>query len=156
MIPDIRIADAQPKHVDAIAALEREAFPSPWKREFFTAELAAERRYNRAALLRDGSLVGYLFSMYFLDELHVNKIAVAESYRRSGVALALMDDCLRFAKAHGVEKITLEVRVSNIPAQSFYRKLHFVPIARRPQYYPDGEAAVVMIADVDEAMRSEP
>lgn len=130
--------------VDAITALEAEAFPSPWKREFFTTELEAPRRYIRVARTADGAIIGYLFAMYILDELHVNKIAVGEPYRRAGVAMALMDDCIRFAKSIDVTTISLEVRESNIPAQEFYRRIHFTALARRAAYYPNGEAAIVM------------
>lgn len=146
MIAEYTIEGATESDVDAITALEAEAFPSPWKREFFTTELDAPRRYARVAKTADGALIGYLFAMYVLDELHVNKIAVAASYRRAGIAMALMDDCVRFAKSIDVTTISLEVRESNTPAQQFYRKLHFTALARRGSYYPDGEAAIIMTA----------
>lgn len=134
--------------LDAVTALEHAAFPAPWKREFFDAELRATTRFNRVAVDPSGRVVGYVFAMYYLDEMHVNKIATVEEYRRAGVATALMKECTEFSLANGIRTISLEVRQSNSGAQAFYRRLSFTPVYVRPNYYPDGEAAVVMMAGV--------
>jgi len=86
-----------------------------------------------------------VFAMWFFDEMHVNKIAVAERARRQGIANALMQRCLDFARANGITTISLEVRQSNSGAQGFYEYLGFHAHYVRPRYYPDGEAAVVMV-----------
>jgi [ribosomal protein S18]-alanine N-acetyltransferase len=129
--------------LDAIARIEQSSFPAPWRKEFFESELGADWRFNLVAR-RGGTVVGYLFAMWLLDEMHVNKIAVLESERRQGIADALMERCFEFAREHGVQTIALEVRQSNIGAQDFYRHLDFVQTYVRPRYYPDGENAVVM------------
>jgi ribosomal protein S18 acetylase RimI-like enzyme len=59
-----------------------------------------------------------------------------------------MNDCIAFGKEQGVRTLSLEVRASNEGAQAFYRKLNFVAVYRRPNYYPDGEDAVVMMAGI--------
>ncbi|MGZ5432517.1 MAG: ribosomal protein S18-alanine N-acetyltransferase, partial [Thermoanaerobaculia bacterium] len=110
--------------VDAVHRIEEASFPAPWRREFFLSELTADGRYNLVAR-RDGLVVGYLFAMWIFDEMHVNKIAVEERARRHGIADALMARCLAFAREHGVETISLEVRRSNKGAQEFYRHLDF-------------------------------
>lgn len=133
--------------LDAIHAIESASFPCPWRREFFGSELAADWRFNLVAR-RDGTVVGYLFAMWLLDEMHVNKIAVIESERRKGIADLLMARCLEFARSHDVRTISLEVRKSNHGAQEFYRHIDFESSYVRPRYYPDGEAAVVMTRDV--------
>ena len=133
--------------VDAIHRIEQASFPAPWRREFFTSELTADGRYNLVAR-RNGVVVGYLFSMWIFDEMHVNKIAVAESERRQGIADALMARCFEFARNHEVESISLEVRLSNESAQEFYKQLDFKASYLRPRYYPDGESAVVMVLEL--------
>ncbi|MGH9456856.1 MAG: ribosomal protein S18-alanine N-acetyltransferase [Thermoanaerobaculia bacterium] len=140
---ELEIEDARPADVDQIAALERASFPTPWRREYFEGELRSERRLSR--VIRDRrAIVAYCFSMYFLDEMHVNKIAVAEPYRRRGLAGRLMDDVIAFARANGIKTITLEVRTTNDDAIAFYRAIGFEERYRRARYYPDGESAVVM------------
>jgi [ribosomal protein S18]-alanine N-acetyltransferase len=141
---DLEIGPATWNDLDAIHRLEVSSFPSPWRREFFENELAAEARLHFVAR-RGSTLVGYVFAMWFFDEMHVNKIAVAEGERRKGIADALMDRCLDFARANGITTISLEVRQSNLGAQLFYEHLEFAPLYIRPHYYPDGEAAVVMV-----------
>src|SRR5256885_8217218 len=99
MPDDVRIALVTPADVDAIHHLEVASFPSPWRRDFFESELHGSGRLCLAAK-RDGQLIGYLFSMWFFDEMHVNKIAVDERERRKGIANELMRQCLTFARDH--------------------------------------------------------
>jgi ribosomal-protein-alanine N-acetyltransferase len=143
MRSDLAIAPVQGRDLDAIHRIERDSFPVPWRRFFFENELTAERRFNLVAK-RDGVVVGYLFAMWIFDEMHVNKIAVDGKARRMGVAEALMAECFAFARMNDIKSISLEVRKSNVGAQSFYRHLDFESAYIRPRYYPDGEAAVVM------------
>ena len=138
---------ATPADVDAVHRLEEECFPAPWRREFFVSEVSAEGRFNLVAK-RGEAIIGYLFAMWLFDEMHVNKIAVIESERRKGIADALMASCFAFARENGVRTISLEVRKSNRIAQDFYRHLDFTSSYVRPRYYPDGEAAVVMVRQV--------
>jgi ribosomal-protein-alanine N-acetyltransferase len=142
--PSIDIGTAHADDVDAIIALEERCFPNPWRRDFFESELRGSGRYNLVAR-KHGRVAGYLFAMWFFDEMHVNKVAVDERERRQGIALALMGECLRFAKANRIKTISLEVRKSNEGALEFYRFLDFEASYTRPRYYPDGEAAVVMV-----------
>ncbi|HXG58926.1 MAG TPA: ribosomal protein S18-alanine N-acetyltransferase [Thermoanaerobaculia bacterium] len=144
---EVVIRRASAEDIPAVHAIEVRAFPTPWRREFFEGELQAAGRFNLVAV-RDATVVGYLFAMYILDEMHINKIAVAEEERRRGIAARLMDECLRFARRTGMATISLEVRRSNSGAQEFYRRLDFKPVYMRPRYYPDGEAAVVMARDL--------
>ncbi|MEO6259127.1 MAG: ribosomal protein S18-alanine N-acetyltransferase [Thermoanaerobaculia bacterium] len=144
----IEILHAAAQHIDAVHELETECFPAPWRREFFESELHASGRLNLVAL-RSQQVIGYLFAMWFFDEMHINKIAVAEAERRQGVALALMQECLSFAAGRGIKVLSLEVRQSNQGAQDFYRRLEFEPAYLRPRYYPDGESAVVMSKTIE-------
>lgn len=147
MDDEVVIDQVRTEDLDGIHAIESESFPAPWRRAFFESELRADFRFLRVAR-RGGRVVGYLFAMWLFDELHVNKIAVAEEERRRGIAARLMDDCFSFAQRNGVRTISLEVRLSNDGAQDFYRHLGFRRSYLRPRYYPDGEAAVVMTREL--------
>lgn len=140
--------DAHAVDLDAIAALERAAFPVPWKREYFEVEIGAAHRFNRVAIGPRGDLAGYVFCAFAAGELHVNKIATDERHRRRGIASYLMDEVLGFAEAAGVEEVYLEVRVSNRPARAFYAGLGFREAGRRSRYYLDGEDALVLVRDM--------
>ncbi len=147
MEQDLEIVPASRADIAAVHQIEEASFPSPWRREFFESELLAAGRFNLVAKRR-GVVIGYLFSMWIFDEMHVNKIAVAAGERRKGIADALMERCFDFARAHNVTSIALEVRRSNEGAQDFYRYLEFASSHLRPRYYPDGEAAVVMVREI--------
>ncbi len=147
---DVEITPASFADLDAVHHLETLCFPEPWRREFFESEISASGRFNLVAK-RGGRLIAYLLTMWFFDEMHVNKIAVAESERRRGIAMRLMAQCTEFAAAHGIRSISLEVRESNEGAQEFYRHLDFEPLYVRPRYYPDGESAVIMVREVPPA-----
>lgn len=139
----VAVAPATEAELDAICAIEKDSFATPWCREFFAEELKLPGRVSLVAR-RSGSVVGYIFTMWLFDEMHINKIAVAPDERRKGIADALMDHVVAFARAHDIETISLEVRQSNEGAQQFYRYLGFANTYVRRRYYPDGEAAVVM------------
>ena len=143
-------ADATAADLDQIENLEKACFPNPWRREFFASELRAEGRRNRI-LRSDRAVVAYCFTMFFLDEMHVNKIAVAAQLRRGGLAAVLMDDAIEFAKGKGIRTIALEVRESNRDARAFYESLAFEERYHRPRYYPDGESAIVMVLELPPA-----
>lgn len=144
---EIRITSAKKRDLDAIHELEVASFPSPWRREFFETELRATGRLNLVAR-RGDTIIGYLFAMWYFDEMHVNKICVEEAERRRGIARLLMDHCFKFAELNRITSISLEVRQSNSGAIEFYRTLDFVPSYVRPRYYPDGESAVVMMREL--------
>jgi ribosomal-protein-alanine N-acetyltransferase len=147
MSEDFVIESATRADLDAVHRIEKASFPAPWRREFFESELAPDSRFAIVAK-RDGIVIGYLFAMWFYDEMHVNKIAVDAHERRKGIADAMMDRCFTFAREHRVRQISLEVRQSNRGAQEFYRHLDFERSYVRSRYYPDGEAAVVMVREL--------
>ena len=89
MIAGLTIERAVPADLRAVHALEQRCFPAPWRREFFESELTNDGRFNLVAR-HEGAIAGYLFAMWFADEMHINKIAVEETLRRQGIALALM------------------------------------------------------------------
>ena len=143
----IEIRAASGADILAVHAIESSSFPEPWRREFFESELHMEGRLTLVAV-RGDVVIGYMFAMWIFDELHVNKIAVTAEERRQGIANALMDRCVVFAREHDISMISLEVRQSNSGAQEFYRTLDFKSSYVRPRYYPNGEAAVVMTKQI--------
>lgn len=143
-LEELTVRDARPADLDAVAELERVSFPVPWKREFFASEVGAAFRFNRVVRAPDGVLAGYVFCAFAGGEVHVNKIAVDPSWRRVGVARLLMREVFELSARVAAEEIYLEVRPSNLPARNFYDSLGFRDVGRRPQYYADGEDALVM------------
>jgi ribosomal-protein-alanine N-acetyltransferase len=80
-----------------------------------------------------------------VDEAHITTMAVLPTNRRTGVATILLLELLQEARRGGARVATLDVRVSNVEAQSLYRSFGFAEVGRRIRYYDDnGEDALVM------------
>jgi ribosomal-protein-alanine N-acetyltransferase len=90
-------------------------------------------------------LIGLGCYWAILEEAHITMLAIDPIYQRQGLGQALLYVLLASAHARGLERATLEVRVSNTSALSLYQKFDFREAGRRPRYYPDnGEDALVL------------
>jgi [ribosomal protein S18]-alanine N-acetyltransferase len=93
-------------------------------------------------------LVGYAGLWLALDEAHVTTIAVAPQHRGRSVGELLLNGLIDQALDLQADRITLEVRVSNVPAQGLYAKYGFVVAGKRSRYYTDnGEDALIMTTE---------
>lgn len=94
---------------------------------------------------RTGRIIGYAGMWLMVDESHITTIAVREQWRGKGLGELLLASLIETASELGVERMTLEVRVSNEAAQSLYRKYGFSQAGLRPRYYSDNnEDAYIM------------
>jgi ribosomal-protein-alanine N-acetyltransferase len=86
--------------------------------------------------------VGFLVG----DEFHLADLAVAVAHRRQGLGSALLASLEEDLRTQDVRLITLEVRLSNVAAQSLYASRGYQNIAMRKCYYTDPvEDALVMV-----------
>lgn len=93
-------------------------------------------------------VVGYLGVWFMTDEAHVTSIAVRGRHRRLGIGELLLQGAIELGMARKARCVTLEVRVSNSPAQALYEKYAFRKAGVRKGYYADNhEDALVMTTD---------
>ena len=140
------VARAVPADAAAVAALE---------------EVCLGRDAWSEALVRDGieggvptvhhlvareqqEVVAYAVVSLAGDVAELQRIGVSPPHRRSGLASRLLEEVVSVAADQGAERVVLEVRDDNPGALAFYAARGFVEIDRRPRYYRDGTAAVVM------------
>lgn len=92
-------------------------------------------------------VIGFLAGWTVEDELHVNNIASHPDFRKLGIGHDLMAAAIEEGKRRGIRYVLLEVRASNQPAQSLYKKLGFNFVARRRDYYrfPTEDAFVMKL-----------
>lgn len=135
--------------LDDVVEIERLSFLTPWSRDAFRDELTNNARAEYLVVRNDdGAAVAYGGFWLIFDEAHVTNIAVHPSFRRKGIGRCLMVALMGAALAKGARRMTLEVRVSNRPAQELYRQLGFASAGVRRGYYLDTrEDALVMWAD---------
>lgn len=120
--------------LDVIHAVERQAYPVPWSYGAFYDCLIAG--YDCYALWRNAELLGYFIGQRVLDEAHLLNLCVNPAFQRQGLGEQLLQEWLLLARNHGCARALLEVRVSNLAAQSLYGKSGFSRIGYRKGYYP--------------------
>jgi len=129
--------------LNAVHILERSSQSTPWSLEHFAAELENPCAQIDLGFLQ-GQLAGFICWWLIAGEVQVQNVATAPSSRRKGVAAALLRHVLARWRNSGFDSAWLEVRVSNLPAIALYEGFGFVVVGRRPNYYADGEDALVM------------
>ena len=93
-------------------------------------------------------IMGFAGIWLMVDEAHITNIAVAQEYRRRGIGELLLIATIDVARELKASTMTLEVRVSNLPAQNLYSKYGFVNMGTRRGYYLDNkEDAVIMTTE---------
>ena len=135
--------------LDAIEEIERASYPTPWSRSMFAGELAKPSSLCLGAFgAESGKLAGYVIVSRYVDAWHVMNVAVAEPYRRRGIATLMLEDLFRATYDDERRGYTLEVRVSNESAIKLYETLGFTATGIRRGYYTDNrEDALVMWKD---------
>ncbi len=137
------IAPATAADLDAIDAIERVAFPQPWPRATFEAELS--RAHAHVIVARAPEVVGFCNFWLVAQELHVLAIATLPAHRRAGIGQRLLEHALAAARAAHCTLATLEVRRGNLAAIALYERAGFATVHVRARYYQDNdEDALVM------------
>ncbi|MBQ6701624.1 MAG: ribosomal protein S18-alanine N-acetyltransferase [Clostridia bacterium] len=132
---NIIIVPTTDAHLDTIAEIEAKCFTTPWSRQSFAEGLANTDIYTNFTALKDNTVVGYICLFHLFEEGELLNVAVSPQHRQQGIAQALLDKAFELMKDRKVTRMTLEVRTSNISAQSLYTKNGFHPIAIRKNYY---------------------
>jgi ribosomal-protein-alanine N-acetyltransferase len=141
-----RIQTLAEADLPAVLTIERRAYPNPWTEEVFRT--CFKSGYNGLALKQGDRLLGYGWLSAAAGEAHVLNITVDPDLRNQGHGWRILRRLMDLARWHRVEAVFLEVRISNAPALTLYRRYGFEEVGRRRGYYPsDGggrEDALVM------------
>ena len=122
------------QHVAQVAVLEKQCFSAPWSEDSVAGELDNPLSVWLVCVDR-GKVLGYVGSQTVLDETDMMNIAVLPEARRAGIGERLILSLIELLKDRGSRSLALEVRASNTPAISLYKKLGFLQVGRRPNYY---------------------
>jgi ribosomal-protein-alanine N-acetyltransferase len=114
------------------------AWLAPWRKAARTREETPSPKIRQY-------IIGFSGIWLMADEAHITNIAVAVEYRRRGIGELLLIATVDMARELKAVTMTLEVRISNIPAQNLYGKYGFIKTGVRRGYYLDNkEDAVIM------------
>lgn len=153
--PAWSLRPAQTADAPALRELELALFPEDsWSEQLLRAEIGHETRSYWIAqdpaetAVPQPRILGYAGVMVVGRSADVQNIAVVPQMRGRGLGSALLRRLHETAVARGADEVLLEVRESNRVAQGLYRRFGYAPIAQRPGYYPDGETALIMRAEL--------
>jgi ribosomal-protein-alanine N-acetyltransferase len=134
------------RDVDEVMRIEKSIYPYPWSAGNFIDSL--DSGYVCMVAELDDALVGYAVLMPSVGEAHLLTIGIAAEHQRKGMGEEVLGRMTAMARDFGISRIILEVRPSNVPALSLYRKCGFRQIGLRRGYYPadngEREDAIVM------------
>lgn len=123
--------------------LEHDCLSAPWSMTDIENALAQNSGYLiLKAISQDGDFMGCGGVQIIADEGGITNIAVAQPFRRQGVADALLSEIIAACACAGVKKIFLEVYKGNTAAIMLYKKHGFKEAYTRKDYYKEGDAIV--------------
>ncbi len=130
---DLRFEALSPKTLGPCAAIAAHA-PDQWSEADLNAAMEDLNQWSFVALLGD-TPVAFACFLTVAECADLRQIVVSPKHRNQGIGQKLLAHCLLELKAQGVERVLLELRVSNIEAMVVYKKLGFRLLARRPEMY---------------------
>ena len=87
----------------------------------------------------------------YLMKGHITNIAVSSLYRGQGIGNLLIERLIEICEERGINNMTLEVRKSNLVAQSLYKKYDFIDCGIRKGYHTDTKEDAVIMWRIGEA-----
>ncbi len=136
-----------PEDVAEVVAIEHACFAQPWSEKSFLDSLRREDTIflvceDREQLQNESNgqvekstITGYVGMYVSFEEANITNVAVSPKYRKRGCGEQLIIGAKTFAQKENVEKIFLEVRVSNESAISLYKKTGFENLGVRKKFY---------------------
>jgi len=145
-LSDITISPMTRDDIEDITKIEAEAYGKHhWAKSSFYDEMSNNLAKYYVAKTSAGETVGYAGTWHIIDEGHITTFAVKKDYLRNHIGDAIMQKIIEDCYKDNIKYLTLEVRVSNIPAIKLYEKYGFQSLGTRKGYYQDNnEDALIM------------
>ena len=103
-----------------------------------------------AVCLQEGRVMAYGGVLWAPFEGQITNIATHPTARRCGMGAAVLEHLIAVAIERGCEQLSLEARVSNLPAISLYERYGFEKMGLRRGFYKHPtEDAYVMCLSLD-------
>ena len=143
----LEIQPLTPDDLTEALELDQACFGGLWNLEAYQRELESPNTeiIGLFSSFSSSRLLGMGCFWSILEEAHITIVAVHPHYQRQGLGQALLYALILRAYDRGLERATLEVRVSNSVAISLYQKFGFKTAGIRKRYYSDtGEDALIL------------
>ena len=137
----ISIKKINKKDIDLCYQLDSNTI-SLWSKKQWANEFKKEG-IKVFGLLFSNLLIGLCVVHVVLDEAQINFFAINHKYRKKGFGTYLMSYLINECKKLNVNKLFLEVSLSNSTAEKFYSRFEFSTVGIRRNYYKDGSDALL-------------
>lgn len=132
----------QNNDLDDLYHLEQICFKQGWTYNDMKMELQSP--YAIGFIAGEEKITGFILLLCIYENAEIADICVNPEEQGKGTGNELMQAAITECIQRRCENITLEVRKSNTPAISLYKKYGFEKAAVRRSYYADGEDAWLM------------
>jgi len=145
---ELKIIKLDKHHKSSVKKISKESMPTLTEKFYFRLALMFDNLFDFYVASYGDNIVGFISIIDTRrDGLVIGNIAVAEKYKRKGIASSLLETLLSYYKNH---KITLQVRKSNLVAQNLYAKFGFINVDVIKNHYPtswrkEKEDGIVMV-----------
>ena len=119
--------------ISSIVEIENKTNQMPWSKAQFLSSM--EVGHYSVVMHKDSDILGFAIYSPIIPESHLLNIAIYPAYQGKGIGDKLLQQIILQNRTIGVKTISLEVRVSNLPAINLYEKRGFHKDAIRPDYY---------------------
>ena len=119
--------------ISSIVEIENKTNQMPWSKAQFLSSM--EVGHYSVVMHKDSDILGFAIHSPIIPESHLLNIAIDPAYQGKGLGDKLLQQIILQNRTIGVKTISLEVRVSNLPAINLYEKRGFHKDAIRPDYY---------------------
>jgi [ribosomal protein S18]-alanine N-acetyltransferase len=139
----LHLTIARDVDLGAIVQLDRLCLGGLWSPDQYAREHVSDKSDIVVARLGDQVLAyGCVWSI--LEEAHITILAVDPQFQRRGLGRLILWGMMECAIKRGLERSTLEVKETNLAALGLYQAYGFTEAGRRPKYYQDGSAALIL------------
>ncbi len=120
-----------------VHSIETRAFEFPWAEDDFIRCLRQRACIGMVAEARDELIVGYMLYELHKARLHVLNFGVEPRRRRRGIGTQMIERLKSKLSPPRRNRLMLEVRERNLPAQLFWRAMGFRAISLLRDFYCD-------------------
>jgi ribosomal-protein-alanine N-acetyltransferase len=141
---DVHIRWMIRRDMPEVLNIEQGSFEFPWSEEDFIRCLRQRNCIGMVAE-HESRIVGFMIYELHKNQLHILNFAVRPDYRRRSVGRQMGSKLIGKLSQQRRNRITLEVRETNLAAQIFFRRLGFRATSVLRDFYDDTtEDAYVM------------
>lgn len=135
-----------------VLEIENGSFEFSWSEDDFVRCLRQRNCIGMVAE-HDERIVGFMIYELHKNRLHVLNFAVRSDMRRRGIGSQMMRKLVQKLSNQRRNRIMLEVRETNLPAQLFFRASGFRAVSLLREYYEDTpeDAYLMQFSHVPEA-----